>query len=83
MNDAHHLAMITALLGPPPRRFLDMSEGTSKHWEKDGKNSKSRIYPSHHPNGLQGNGRVLSPYHQSERYNLSPNLQQEAIGMIF
>ncbi|KAH8745741.1 kinase-like protein [Hyaloscypha finlandica] len=30
-NDAHHLAMMTALLGPPPPEFLNESKETSKY----------------------------------------------------
>ncbi|OCL05752.1 kinase-like protein [Glonium stellatum] len=36
-NDAHHLATMTALLGPPPSEFLNRSKETSKYWNKDGK----------------------------------------------
>lgn len=36
LNDAHHLAAMTALLGPPPREFLERSEETSKYWSEDG-----------------------------------------------
>ncbi|KAI0468193.1 kinase-like protein, partial [Xylaria cf. heliscus] len=35
-NDAHHLAAMTALLGPPPPEFLARSEKTAKFWTKDG-----------------------------------------------
>ncbi|KAI1178987.1 kinase-like protein [Nemania sp. FL0916] len=35
-NDAHHLAAITALLGPPPPEFLTRSEKTAKFWSEDG-----------------------------------------------
>jgi hypothetical protein len=37
MNDAHHLAAMTALLGPPPREFLERSVETKKYWDEDGK----------------------------------------------
>ncbi|PSS16520.1 hypothetical protein M430DRAFT_103665 [Amorphotheca resinae ATCC 22711] len=36
-NDAHHLATMTALLGPPPPEFLNRSKETSKYWDEDGK----------------------------------------------
>ncbi|KAI0904055.1 kinase-like protein [Ustulina deusta] len=35
-NDAHHLAAMTALLGPPPPEFLTRSEKTAKFWREDG-----------------------------------------------
>ncbi|CAG9950296.1 unnamed protein product, partial [Clonostachys rosea f. rosea IK726] len=35
-NDAHHLAAMTALLGPPPSEFLQMSKETSKYWDQKG-----------------------------------------------
>ncbi|KAI1132552.1 kinase-like protein [Nemania abortiva] len=35
-NDAHHLAAMTALLGPPPPEFLSRSEKTAKFWAEDG-----------------------------------------------
>ncbi|CAF3501356.1 unnamed protein product [Fusarium graminearum] len=34
LNDAHHLAAMTALLGPPPDIFLRRSDETSKYWKK-------------------------------------------------
>ena len=37
LNNAHHLAAMTVILGPPPREFLERSEETSKYWDKDGK----------------------------------------------
>jgi hypothetical protein len=36
-NDAHHLATMTAILGPPPPEFLNRSKETSKYWDEDGK----------------------------------------------
>ncbi|KAJ4313616.1 hypothetical protein N0V84_009323 [Fusarium piperis] len=36
LNDAHHLAAMTALLGPPPDIFLRRSEKTSKYWNAEG-----------------------------------------------
>lgn len=36
LNDAHHLAAMTALLGPPPPEFLKRSEKTGIYWTKDG-----------------------------------------------
>ncbi|KAI0199964.1 kinase-like protein [Astrocystis sublimbata] len=35
-NDAHHLAAMTALFGPPPPEFLARSEKTAKFWSQDG-----------------------------------------------
>ncbi|RMZ79960.1 hypothetical protein DV738_g3025, partial [Chaetothyriales sp. CBS 135597] len=35
-NDAHHLAAMTALLGPPPPEFLKRSEQTQRYWNEDG-----------------------------------------------
>jgi serine/threonine-protein kinase SRPK3 len=35
-NDAHHLAIITTLLGPPPPEFLNRSKETSKYWDTGG-----------------------------------------------
>ncbi|KAF5719408.1 serine threonine kinase [Fusarium globosum] len=37
LNDAHHLAAMTALLGPPPDVFLRRSDKTRKYWDVDGK----------------------------------------------
>ncbi|OAA68212.1 protein kinase-like protein [Niveomyces insectorum RCEF 264] len=36
LNDAHHLAAMTALLGPPPPAFLTKSNATTKYWNEDG-----------------------------------------------
>ncbi|OAA63499.1 protein kinase-like protein [Niveomyces insectorum RCEF 264] len=36
LNDAHHLAAMTALLGPPPAEFLQRSKDTSKYWDEQG-----------------------------------------------
>lgn len=36
LNDAHHLAAMTVLLGPPPIEFLKKSKDTSKYWNEDG-----------------------------------------------
>lgn len=36
VNDAHHLAAITALLGPPPKAFRDRSEDSIKYWDENG-----------------------------------------------
>ncbi|KAF4442545.1 hypothetical protein F53441_11706 [Fusarium austroafricanum] len=36
LNDAHHLAAMAALLGPPPDRFLRRSPETSKYWNTEG-----------------------------------------------
>ncbi|KIH86420.1 hypothetical protein SPBR_08451 [Sporothrix brasiliensis 5110] len=35
-NNAHHLAAMTALLGPPPKAFRDKSMASSKYWGDDG-----------------------------------------------
>jgi len=37
MNDAYHLAAMTALLGPPPLEFLQRSKDISKYWDMDGR----------------------------------------------
>ncbi|KAI1019942.1 hypothetical protein LB503_006091 [Fusarium chuoi] len=37
LNDAHHLAAMTALLGPPPDVFLRRSDKTRKYWDAEGK----------------------------------------------
>ncbi|GAO15853.1 hypothetical protein UVI_02051650 [Ustilaginoidea virens] len=37
LNDAHHLAAITALIGPPPPELLQSSEDSRKYWHEDGK----------------------------------------------
>lgn len=39
LNDAHHLAAMIALLGPPPREFLDRSEECLKYWDENGQHS--------------------------------------------
>ncbi|QUC23494.1 uncharacterized protein UV8b_07735 [Ustilaginoidea virens] len=36
LNDAHHLAAITALIGPPPPELLQSSEDSRKYWHEDG-----------------------------------------------
>ncbi|ODA83688.1 hypothetical protein RJ55_02203 [Drechmeria coniospora] len=36
LNDAHHLAAITALIGPPPQELLQSSEEAGKYWQEDG-----------------------------------------------
>ena len=35
-NDAHHLAGMTALLGPPPKEFRDRSKESIKYWDEQG-----------------------------------------------
>ncbi|CAM6001882.1 unnamed protein product [Sphagnum balticum] len=35
LNNAHHLAAMTALLGPPPPEFLKRSKETCKYWDVD------------------------------------------------
>ncbi|KAL1848322.1 hypothetical protein Daus18300_013648 [Diaporthe australafricana] len=36
LNNAYHLASMIALLGPPPREFLEQSQESSKYWDKSG-----------------------------------------------
>ncbi|EXU96711.1 serine/threonine protein kinase domain protein [Metarhizium robertsii] len=36
LNDAHHLAAITALIGPPPPELLQSSEDSRKYWHENG-----------------------------------------------
>ncbi|KAK9444484.1 Protein kinase-like protein [Metarhizium brunneum] len=36
LNDAHHLAAITALIGPPPLELLQSSEVSRKYWHQNG-----------------------------------------------
>jgi len=36
LNNAHHLAAMIALLGPPPREFLDRSQESLKYWDESG-----------------------------------------------
>ncbi|KAF4997458.1 hypothetical protein FGRMN_3822 [Fusarium graminum] len=36
LNDAHHLAAMTALLGPPPDAFLRRSDKTKQYWDANG-----------------------------------------------
>ncbi|OAA53454.1 protein kinase-like protein [Niveomyces insectorum RCEF 264] len=36
-NTAHHLAAMTALLGPPPPEFLSKSPETEKYWDAEGR----------------------------------------------
>ncbi|KAL1892359.1 hypothetical protein Sste5346_007097 [Sporothrix stenoceras] len=36
LNDAHHLAAMTALLGPPPKEFRDRSKESIKYWDLQG-----------------------------------------------
>jgi hypothetical protein len=35
-NDAHHLANMTALLGPPPLKFLNRSSKSRQYWDENG-----------------------------------------------
>lgn len=37
LNDAHHLAAMTALFGPPSREFLDRSQESLKYWDENGR----------------------------------------------
>ncbi|CAK7228346.1 hypothetical protein SEUCBS140593_006885 [Sporothrix eucalyptigena] len=36
LNDAHHMAAMTALLGPPPKEFRDRSKESIKYWDEQG-----------------------------------------------
>jgi serine/threonine-protein kinase SRPK3 len=36
LNNAHHLAAMIALLGPPPQEFLDRSPESMKYWDENG-----------------------------------------------
>lgn len=36
LSDAHHLAAMIALLGPPPREFLDRSQESLEYWDEHG-----------------------------------------------
>jgi hypothetical protein len=36
-NEAHHLANMTALLGPPPLEFLKRSSKSHEYWDENGK----------------------------------------------
>lgn len=36
LNNGHHLAAMIALLGPPPREFLDRSQESLKYWDENG-----------------------------------------------
>lgn len=36
LNDAHHLAAMIALLGPPPLEFLERSQESWRYWDKNG-----------------------------------------------
>ncbi|KAM0740607.1 hypothetical protein ACQRIT_005791 [Beauveria bassiana] len=42
-NNACHLAAMTALMGPPPRVFLERSPATRKYWDDDGKQSSKLL----------------------------------------
>lgn len=46
-NDAHHLAAMTALLGPPPSEFLQMSKETSKYWDQKGNDHNIGVVKIH------------------------------------
>lgn len=37
LNDAHHLAAMIALLGPPPQEFLERSQEALKYWDEKGR----------------------------------------------
>lgn len=36
VNNAHHLASMIALLGPPPQDFLKRSQESLKYWDESG-----------------------------------------------
>lgn len=36
LNNAHHLAAMVALLGPPPQEFLKRSQESLKYWDENG-----------------------------------------------
>jgi len=36
LSDELHLAEMVALMGPPPKAFLERSEECSKYWDVDG-----------------------------------------------
>ncbi|KAI0427791.1 kinase-like protein [Xylaria sp. FL1042] len=57
-NDAHHLAAITALLGPPPPEFLKRSEKAAKYWDEGGQWIGSVHLPSNRT--LESLSRVLT-----------------------
>ncbi|KAF5644457.1 CMGC SRPK kinase [Fusarium sp. NRRL 52700] len=58
VNDAHHLAAMTALLGPPPDVFLRRSDKTRKYWDAEGKWHGPVSLPSE--GGLESLGTNLS-----------------------
>lgn len=37
LSDELHLAEMVALMGPPPKAFLERSEECSKYWDAEGK----------------------------------------------
>lgn len=41
LNNAHHLAFMIALLGPPPQEPLDRSQECLKYWDESRKSSSS------------------------------------------
>ncbi|KAJ8128705.1 hypothetical protein O1611_g4929 [Lasiodiplodia mahajangana] len=41
LNDVHHLANMTALLGPPPLEFLKRSSKSRDYWDENGKSNNS------------------------------------------
>jgi len=36
VDDEQHLAEMVALLGPPPKSFLERSEACKKYWDSEG-----------------------------------------------
>lgn len=36
LNDEQHLAEMVSLLGPPPKKFLGMSDRCSRYWDQEG-----------------------------------------------
>jgi hypothetical protein len=39
LSDELHLAEMVALMGPPPKAFLERSEECSKYWDADGRST--------------------------------------------
>ncbi|KAH7317229.1 kinase-like protein [Rhexocercosporidium sp. MPI-PUGE-AT-0058] len=58
LNNAYHLAVMTALLGPPPTEFLKRSKETSKYWSIDG--TWNGPVPLPHEKKLQSLARALT-----------------------
>ncbi len=43
LNEAHHLANMTALLGPPPLEFLERSSKSREYWDENGKTNNLSV----------------------------------------